>query len=149
MTRQLCRALTFSRQSTGSATTRHGLPWLRFGVVVSESCVTMLLRMWYSCAVSFTTLCVSLRLHPCLMTHLELLQIDLDNRFNQLQPRGMFGQCLLVVDSTECPIQRARDDDAQRLFYSGKAKDHTIMYEVCACVHFLFSLDIGAVDQDT
>ncbi|PRP81930.1 transposase family protein, partial [Planoprotostelium fungivorum] len=45
----------------------------------------------------------------------------------------------LAVDGTECPIRRSRDADTQRLFYSGKKKTHTIMYEIAVdvCTGFI------------
>lgn len=34
------------------------------------------------------------------------------------------------MDATECPVERPSDDETQRFWYSGKAKEHTIKYEI-------------------
>ena len=39
------------------------------------------------------------------------------------------GGCV-IIDSTECPIQRPVDSEDQRMFYSGYKKVHTLKYEV-------------------
>jgi len=36
----------------------------------------------------------------------------------------------LVIDGTECPINRPSNNETQRLYYSGKKKQHTIKYIV-------------------
>jgi len=36
----------------------------------------------------------------------------------------------MIVDGTECPVERPLDDTDQRAYYSGKKKKHTIKYEV-------------------
>jgi len=36
----------------------------------------------------------------------------------------------LIIDTTECSIQRNRNKDIQRIFFSGKKKKHTIKYEI-------------------
>jgi hypothetical protein len=62
-----------------------------------------------------------------------MLQIHLSSRFCQPpRPRtcDLFENIQIIVDGTECPIQRPTDDDIQWLFYSGKKKKHTLKYEV-------------------
>jgi len=46
-----------------------------------------------------------------------------------LESRQIQTQISLVIDATECPIQRP-SADIQRIFYSGKKKKHTIKYEI-------------------
>jgi len=36
----------------------------------------------------------------------------------------------MILDGTECPIQRPQNNEVQRYFYSGKSKKHSIKYEV-------------------
>ena len=49
---------------------------------------------------------------------------------DQPEVQGIFDGLNLIVDGTECRIQRPSMDSVQRLFYSGKKKCHTIKYEV-------------------
>jgi len=35
-----------------------------------------------------------------------------------------------VLDSTECPVERPYDPLIQRIFYSGKSKQHSMKYEI-------------------
>lgn len=49
----------------------------------------------------------------------------MDNRLKD--PIGIVN---VVLDGTDCPIQRPLNNEIQRQFYSGKHKKHTIKYEV-------------------
>jgi len=54
------------------------------------------------------------------------IQIRLANRF-----LGRLGYRFnLVLDATECPIERPADNAVQRLHYSGKSKQHALKYEL-------------------
>ena len=47
---------------------------------------------------------------------------------------GWFRCCLLIVDGTECPVEKPLDDHIRSLLWSGKKGFPTLMYEVGACV---------------
>jgi hypothetical protein len=55
---------------------------------------------------------------------------NLEDRFEQPRLNGLFSTSLLIVDGTECPIERPIEDAIQNFFYSGKKKKHTIKYLV-------------------
>src|SRR5687768_2113448 len=44
--------------------------------------------------------------------------------------KGFFSKCFLIVDCTDCKVERPSSKDVQKAFYSGKKKTHTIKYEV-------------------
>ena len=49
-----------------------------------------------------------------------------------------YPNCLLVLDVSECPVQRPSDPEMQRLLFSGKKKKHTVKYECKICNACLF-----------
>jgi len=59
---------------------------------------------------------------------------NLEDRFEQPRLNGLFSTSLLIVDGTECPIERPIEDAIQNFFYSGKKKKHTIKYLVLPSV---------------
>ena len=62
----------------------------------------------------------------------SVAQFSFDDRLLQQSPRGLFTNCLAIVDGTECEVERPGDDELWGLLYSGKKKKTTLMYEV-AC----------------
>jgi hypothetical protein len=56
-------------------------------------------------------------------------KIDIEDRFDIPLPTAIFEGILIIVDGTECRIQRP-NGSVQRVFYSGKKKCHTIKYEI-------------------
>ncbi len=51
----------------------------------------------------------------------------MDARFGYEEVRGKLSKVRLVLDATECPIRRP--SRYQRIYYSGKKKEHTVKYE--------------------
>ena len=54
-------------------------------------------------------------------------------RLKQRNFQRRFATCLVVVDGTECPVERPTDKILQKLVYSGKKKFHTLKYEGLNC----------------
>jgi len=61
------------------------------------------------------------------MRRLKTWQIKSENRFLHGDKTRQFN---LIVDATECPIERPSDYETQREYYSGKKKKHTVKYEL-------------------
>jgi hypothetical protein len=69
-------------------------------------------------------------------TDFPLFEISLADRFDQPRSTGYLCNVLMVVDATECPIERPKEKEEQEFFYSGKKKKHTIKYEVAFILSF-------------
>ncbi|KAL0486368.1 insertion sequence transposase [Acrasis kona] len=57
-------------------------------------------------------------------------EFDWRRRYQQAHPTGFFHKVYVVVDATECNIQRPFDVHIQEVYYSGKKKRHTLKYHV-------------------
>jgi len=63
------------------------------------------------------------RVIEVLNVHIHM--IDINDRF-------IFGNkiCNMIIDATDCPIQRSSNKQIQRIYYSGYKKRHLVKYEV-------------------
>lgn len=60
----------------------------------------------------------------------ENLDIISKKQIDYTLPKGVFQQCVGIVDTKEFMIQRSSVDRIQRLLYSGKTKCHTLKYQL-------------------
>jgi len=63
----------------------------------------------------------------------DLANVNIYERFDHY-PETFYENRHLIIDATACRIQRPKDDDEQRLYYSGKHKFHCVKYEVATRV---------------
>lgn len=59
----------------------------------------------------------------------------MNSRFDEANVYNKFPECLIVLDVSECPVQRPKDPQIQKLLWSGKKKMHTLKYE-CKLLYF-------------
>ena len=57
-------------------------------------------------------------------------QIYFESHLEQCPLEGHFRHCLLVVDGTECSVEKPVDNCQQALLFSGKKGYTTLMYEL-------------------